>query len=366
MKTSLALLPLAAIALQISSSGASAVDRPTEVKITALIEINERLKPFEDRKDIPEAFAKWMEQMSEVTVFETDPKGGEGRYIGPDADALIRRNPQWWTIVFAAGANGHLLDVIYSQILLAAGEAERSVAYSRFSLLRPGITDNLADAHLETARLCHDATQSADALVKKGTLLHDRLDFAGAIRAYDDALKIWPKHALAHYEKGFSLRLAALAKAGRALPADGEASISANGEDELLPPVAVASYDQARRCFPFNFMYYQGRLPAIVVEKLATGMPRYDDLMEHMDKIPDEEAMTDLIEMCGAVGAHDYALLLLRARIERAGTVTENDLREMKRNLTALIGAAAAARIMEDISVGEIEQAEEPAAARGK
>ncbi len=102
-------------------------------------------------------------------------------------------------------------------------------------------------------------------------------------------------------------------------------------------------------------MYYQGNLPGLVIEKLASGMPKYDELTEDASLVPDEAAMTDLIEMCGVIGAHDYALLLLRAKTERAGTVTEADYRGMKRNLSALIGGKAASEIMQDVTVGDAD-----------
>jgi tetratricopeptide (TPR) repeat protein len=337
------------------ATNAVAVDRATEIKLTAMLEVQSYLEQFEGQEDIPAPFKRWLAQFQEVTVFEAGKNRGGGRYIGPDIDALLRKNTDWWTVVFGAAENGKPLDIVYAQLLLAAGEADRSIAWSRLSLLRPGLRDAHLDGHIETVKLCREAKAPADALVKKGILLHDRQDFAGAVRAYDEALALWPKHALAHYEKGFSLRLAALHRAGKSLPADGELAISAPGEGEQVPANAAASYARARECFPFNFMYYQGEMPGIVIEKIATGMPKYDELEGDASLVPDDATLTDLIEMCGAIGAHDYALLLLRAKTERAGAVTEADFRAMKRNLSVLVGGKAAAEIMQDVAVGETD-----------
>jgi tetratricopeptide (TPR) repeat protein len=47
--------------------------------------------------------------------------------------------------------------------------------------------------------------QDADQLVKDGIALHDKGDFSGAVAKYDAAIQLQPGHALAMYEKSFSL-----------------------------------------------------------------------------------------------------------------------------------------------------------------
>ena len=339
-------------------------DEP-DVRMRPLVVAMEIVGQLRKLNDLPPSMKAWCRQFDEIIIFETREKVAEdtgkdlsevkhGKYVGPDIDKLLRKNPLWWETVFSWRKKSNDLDILYSNILLAAGQADQTVAYCRFAMQRPDLADEVREEHLKTANAALRAPGAATDLVEQGTKKHDQGNYQEAVKLYEQALRLWPHYGLAYYEKAYSLRSENIKKNKQPDPKEaGESAVP----DKLYPntPESLAALEAARACDPFRLANYQTAMPVEKLLLLIDGFNEYAKLEQDSKFHPDLAGLTKLIDLCSHIGAHDCALLLLQARVARQGKALDEDLRQIEANLIPMVGEQQAKRIAHLLPPGPLK-----------
>ncbi|HEX8296490.1 MAG TPA: hypothetical protein VF593_09335 [Chthoniobacteraceae bacterium] len=235
-----------------------------------------------------------------------------------NADELVSRNPRFWTAYFEIPPGDPGLALLHSSLLLCSGEAQRAAALAAIGLQRGTVPEEFKRGLATIISQAQAAQERSFALVRAGVKLHDERNFAGALRQYEEAIADWPANGWAHYELGFTLRMKAIAEAGKPLPSSEAPRMQAPAID---PPQTRDAFSAARRHDPFQIMAYQGDEPEMLAGLMAlvrTGLPAWEAIRRHPDTPVSREQLRDLAEACRTAGIDEYALALRQLLVARA------------------------------------------------
>jgi hypothetical protein len=250
----------------------------------------------------------WLEDFRAVAATTPPPSSGRAFPI-VDSDALVTRNPHFWTVFYEVQPADPGLALLHSALLLSAGEAQRAAAIAIFGLQRPGIPEEIKRGLVAIVGHCQSAQARSAALVQEGIKLHDRRNFDGALRSFEAALAEWPANGVAYYERGSTLRVRAI-EAARHTAGEPEALARALAVD---PPETTKCFALARRHDPLQLLAYQGDDPALLnalMTMVRTGLPAWEAMRKHPEQPVKLDALRSFREACHTAGIEDFALVL--------------------------------------------------------
>jgi hypothetical protein len=274
-----------------------------------------------DNREFP-GIRAWLEDFRRVAALTPQPEPGRP-FPTLDADALVTRNARFWSAFYEVQPGDPGLALLHAALLLSGGEAQRAAAIASFGLQRPGVPEETKRALHSLIAQCHAAQSHSMDLVRLGVRLHDMREFAAAVKQYDEALAEWPANGCAHYERGFSLRMKAIAEAR----SKGYAPESAE-EPPPDPPETAAAFARARQHDPLHLLAYQGEDGAIKTALLAlvrAGFPAWEAIRKRPEQPVRPDALRDFSEACGEATIDDFALVLRQLVVAGRRHYAEDD-----------------------------------------
>lgn len=266
-----------------------------------------------------------------------------------DADQLVTRNAHWWVAYYEVAPGDPALMLLHGELLLAGGEAQRAQQLAAIYLQRPGIPELYKDGLRSVISEAGKAQAPAHALTQEGTALHDRGDFDGAIAKYDAALKAWPADGWTAYERGFSMYVRALTKAGKPIPKNGTLTINDKTIDELPEKADIAAaYATSRQHDPLQMTAYQGggEMKEPLLALLQKVLPVWEKIRADVTKPLDEKHFAQLAGGLQEAGAHESALAARQVLIARRRKFAPADHPLLAKELRALAPSAAIERTL--------------------
>lgn len=250
----------------------------------------------------------WLEDFHQIAASTPPPENGKP-FPSLDAEALVTRNPHFWSAFFEIQPGDPGLALLHAALLLSGGESQRASILATFGLQRPGIPAEIKRALTSLIAHCQSAQAQSAQLVRDGVALYDRRDFTGALGKFDRALAEWPANGGAHYERGSTLRMRAIEEARRvSKPAD-TTMPAAVGD----PPGTAECFARARRFHPFHLLAYQGDDPAILAGMMAlvrSGLPVWEAMRKHPEQPIKTAPLRAFSEACREAAIDDFALVL--------------------------------------------------------
>jgi tetratricopeptide (TPR) repeat protein len=269
--------------------------------------------------------------------------------LAVDADKLVTRNDHWWVAYYEVAPGDPALMLLHCELLLAGGEAQRSQQLAAIYLQRPGIPELYRDGLRSVIGESVKAQAPSTALTQEGIALHDRGDFDGAIAKYDAALKAWPANGWTAYERGFSMYVRALTKAGKPIPKNGTLTINDKSNDDLPEkPEIAAAYAASRQHDPLQMTAYQGgaEMKKPLLAMLQQVLPAWEKIRADVSKPLDEKTFAQLASGLQETGAHEYALAARQVIIARRRKFAPVDHPILSQELRALAPSAAIERTL--------------------
>ncbi len=251
----------------------------------------------------------WLADFQQTAATTPPPEAGQP-FPAVDADALVTHNPHFWSAFYEMAPGDPGFALLHSALLLSGGEAQRASALAAFGLQRPAIPEEIKRGLLSVIAQCSSAQAHSAELVRAGVKLHDCGDFAGAVQKFDAALAEWPGNGCAHYERGSTLRMKAIADARRTAAASDSLDPPEVPPD---PPETAASFALARRHNPLNLLAYQGDDPQMLTALMVlvrTGLPVWEMIHKHPEQPLKPAHLRDLCDACQAAAIDDFALVL--------------------------------------------------------
>jgi tetratricopeptide (TPR) repeat protein len=217
--------------------------------------------------------------------------------------------------------------IVHAGLLLACGEATRAQYVTQFYHFRPGIPKSIDSVLASLAHAARQAAKPSDAATQAGVELFDAGDYAGAVKKYREALRLWPQNGWAWYELGFTIRTQQWAAAGVKTAPLNSVRINDTVTAKFSPEVAAAFAD-SRRHTPFQFMAYQGGDQAVIQGFMALVQkvqPAMKTLGEANDQATVDQALQQLAEGCQEAGIHEMALVCRQILVARRGRYDRSD-----------------------------------------
>jgi tetratricopeptide (TPR) repeat protein len=266
----------------------------------------------------------WLNDLAKATK-DWKSETPVGKWSPVDIDSLLSRNPNFWKAYYEIAPGDPGLMAVHAGLLMSAGEASRASQILAVALQRPGIPAEFRKGMLGLLAHTTKAGKTSNEFVNEGVKRHDKGDYAGALRKYEEALVAWPQNGLAHYEIGYTNYVQALVAVGEKPPAQGAVII--NGKREL-PAKTVAAYAKARQHDPMQFMAYQGGDKAVIDGFIALtkkGLPVWQKLAKEPESRVDSQALQDFAEACQEAGIHDLGLAARQILVARRGRYAPTD-----------------------------------------
>ena len=251
----------------------------------------------------------WLEDFHQIAATTPPPESGKP-FPALDTDALVTRNPHFWSAFYEVQPGDPGLALLHSALLLSGGEAQRASALAAFGLQRPAIPEEIKRGLTSVIAHCQSAQAHSAQLVRLGVKLHDLREYAAALKQFDAALEEWPANGCASYERGSTLRMQAIAEAR--LKDRGNAAAS-TAEAPPDPPETAEFFARARRHDPLHLLAYQGDNPAMLAGLLAlvrSGLPVWETMRKHPEQPLKAGHLRDFSEACRAAAIDDFALVL--------------------------------------------------------
>ena len=268
------------------------------------------------------AIRAWLADFHRIAG-KLDAKDMARPFPSVNCDALVTHNPRYWAAYYQIPPGDPGLALLHSTLLLSGGEAQRATAIATFGLQRPGIAPEFRYALSAVLSHAKSAQAASTGLVRDGVKRQDEHDFDGALKKYDEAIRQWPGHSLAHYQRGFTLRAKALS--GAAKPAPGAAEARPAIAD---PPETLAALALARRHDPLQVMAYQGADQTVnrsFMPLLRKALPAWDAIRKQSGEPAKRETLASLAAACREAGIDEYALALRQLLVATNGRYRPDD-----------------------------------------
>jgi tetratricopeptide (TPR) repeat protein len=266
----------------------------------------------------------WLNDL-EKAAGAMDPETPVEMWPAVDVDALMARNPNFWQAYYEIAPADPGLMAMHAGLLMSAGEMSRASHILVVALQRPGIPAPFRKTMLGLLSDTNKAGKTSSALVNEGIKLHDKEEYAAALRKYDEALAAWPQNDLAHYEIGYTIFTQSLAATGKKPPAPGAVIINKQIEQ---PAKTRAAYAKARHHNPLQYMAYQGDEQAVIDSLrvlLAKGLPVWQKLAKDPETKIDDKSLQIFAEACQAAGIHELGLAARQVMVARRGRYAPAD-----------------------------------------
>jgi len=156
-----------------------------------------------DQKKFP-GIQAWLKDVRKATGGLNPEKVAE-EWPAVDVNALMANNPNFWQAYYEIAPGDPGLMVIHAGLLMTGGEMTRASQILVIALQRPEIPAAFRKAMLGLLADTVKAGKASNALVNEGIKLHDKGEYAAALRKYDEALVAWPQNGFAHYEVGYTI-----------------------------------------------------------------------------------------------------------------------------------------------------------------
>jgi tetratricopeptide (TPR) repeat protein len=272
-----------------------------------------------DQKGFP-GIRAWLDDFRKATR-GIDLKTAPDKWPAFDVDRLLSRNANFWRACYEIAPGDPGLLLLHAGLLLSAGEATRASHLVVVARQRPGIPKELRQGFQHLLRHAGKVTEKPNALIEQGIKLHDKGDYAAALRKYRDALALWPQNSFAHYEMGLSLYFQQLIAAGEKVPKANAVIVNRGTKPALA---VAAAFTKARRHDPFQLHAYQGAdkevLRALQV-LLKKAMPAWQKLLKARDKQQvEDEVLQQFAAGCQEGGVHELALVARQVLVARRGS----------------------------------------------
>jgi tetratricopeptide (TPR) repeat protein len=250
----------------------------------------------------------WLEDFHLIAA--TTPPPESGKPFPPlDADALVTRNPNFWTACYEVQPGDPGLTLLHAALLLSGGEAQRASVIATLGLQRPAIPEDIKRGLVSVIAHCQSAQAHSSELVRLGIKLHDVRAYDSALKKFEEAIAEWPANGRAYYERGSTLRMKAIADSRFVV----RESTGEEPEAPHDPPETMQSFARARRHDPLHLLAYQGEDPAML-DGLMALVRSGTAVWEAMRKRPEQPIkiaqLRDFSEACRAASIDDFALAL--------------------------------------------------------
>jgi tetratricopeptide (TPR) repeat protein len=199
---------------------------------------------------------------------------------------------------------------------------------------------------------CQQADKKSNRLVFEGIKLHDKEDYAGAIKKYREAIAAWPQNGLAHFELGLSLYCQQLVAAGEKPPRE---EITVNSGRKAAPEV-TAAYARARQHDPFQIKAYQGDDQEVIRGFLALakkGMPAWEKVAK--GGAVADDVLDDLSAACQEANNHELALAARQILVARRNSYAPTDHPFITASLRKLVPGKQTEEVLKRLAGGQLE-----------
>jgi tetratricopeptide (TPR) repeat protein len=303
-------------------------------------------------KDYP-GIQAWLKDVRQATK-EMDSKTPIEKWPALDVDALLAHNPNFWQAYYEIAPGDPALMILHAGLLMSAGETSRAAQILVVALQRPGIPAMFRGAMLELIGQASRAGSSSNAIVNEGIALHDKGDYAAALRKYDEAIVAWPQNSLAYYEIGYTIFVESFVAAGKKPPAAG---VIVNGKQNL-PAKSQEAYSKARKHDPLQYMAYQGDEKPVIdgfLVLIKLGMPVWQQLAADPEQKIDDQALQDFAKACQVAGIHELGLVARQIIVARRGRYAPADHPYLTTSLRQLAPDERTEALLKRLATGELQ-----------
>ncbi len=316
------MLPLRAQVISIDSKIASAKDRELvdQVRLSSWTYAKPLLDRLEeiDEKDGPSLRA-FLQDIRLITQ-QVDESKSPREWPLIDTDKLITSNIHFWKAMLELEPGDPGFVVLHISLLMVAGDFDRAHNLlhlaRQFSNWPSSPTNAIATLDFISHRMI---AQNGDRL-KKGIALHDKKEYAEAIKVFEEALFIWPGNANAIYELGNSMR-------------------------EVGDGNSMKKFEECRHCDPLiGPPGFQGSFDNIKSQGLGPAHSA-SQFFKHMLRNPNQsvsdEQLIKFSSYCQLGGVieprlHELACVARQVVIGRRGSCVEEDRKFISDSLFAL------------------------------
>lgn len=116
----------------------------------------------------------------------------------------MTHNENFWRAYYEVAPGDPGIVLLHASLLLCGGEADRANYLAVAAGQRPGVPVAFRQAFETIIAHSNKLREKPKALLAEGIALHDKGDYAGAIKKYQAALELWPQYGWAWYELGQS------------------------------------------------------------------------------------------------------------------------------------------------------------------
>lgn len=251
----------------------------------------------------------WLDDFRQTAAITPAPESGKP-FPPLDIDALVTRNPHFWAAFYEVQPGDPGLALLHAALLLSGGEAQRASVVAALGLQRPGIPEEIKRGLTSVIAHCQSAQARSMHLVEVGVKLYDQQEFAVALKSFDAAIAEWPANGCAHYERGSTLRMKAIADARREAASDPASEPVKPPSD---PPGTTDSFARARRHDPLHLLAYQGDDPALLTGLMAlvrSGMGVWESIRKQPEHPAKTVQLREFSEACRTAAIDDFALVI--------------------------------------------------------
>lgn len=222
-----------------------------------------------------------------------------------DSRKLVQHNANFWQMYYEVVPGDPGLAMLHAGVLLAAGDADRAQNILRLTLHRDDLDATTQKVLISIMQHCGAFMEPSHKLVRAGIALHDKGDFAGALKQYDAALRLWPLNGWAVYERGTTFLV----------------------RDKGSTDEVVEAFAQSREFQPFQFHAWQGKKADIpgMVEMLTEMSELWEPSLKNIKYVMKAEDLLKMSEILQLAEVDDLALVTRQICIVRRGRYMPED-----------------------------------------
>lgn len=220
-----------------------------------------------------------------------------------DCEKLVTKNPDFWQMFYEVVPTDPALTMLHAGALMTAGDVLRAQVVLRLNFHRGDLPESAVQLHRSMLAHCSSFVTAPYALVEEGIHLHDKGDYAGALKKYDAALLLWPRAGWAAYERGTTFLV------------------------QQDTPAAANAFAQARALEPFQFKAWQGNRKEIpgMLEMLTEMSALWEKSQNSLNHVEDVEGLKKMSEILQLAKVDDLALVTRQVYIFRRGRYLPDD-----------------------------------------
>lgn len=271
----------------------------------------------------------WMAKEGK-TFNELDKAKPDDAWRKLDSRKLVKHNANFWQMYYEVVPGDPGLAMLHADVLLAAGDAERAQTILRLTLHRGDLDENTQKIFYSIIHHCGAFMAPSHKLVRAGIALHDKGDFAGALKQYDDALRLWPLNGWAVYERGTTFLV----------------------RDKGSTDEVVEAFARSREFQPFQFHAWQGRKADIpgMMEMLTQMSALWEPSLKDIKHVMKQEDLLKTSEILQLAEVDDLALVVRQIYIVRKGRYGPEDHPFISKSLRRLAPGLQAEATLKKLS----------------